>query len=124
MQPKTTEYAIPLSALFALKQLLPTSAWYADESQQQAKLIVHGVAADEAIGELPAPPDRLPDESENDYVKRLRNFAMTPHVVAWTDAQKQAVKVCVQYYVKKGAFLASPATVRLLEILQIVDEHT
>lgn len=119
--PASTEYSIPVGALFALRQLLPTASWYADEHNQQAKLIVHGVGADEAIGELPPAPERQPDEPDVSFAKRVKAWAEAPRTVSWTDKQRDAVKVCVQYYLKKGIFVATPVTVRLLTVLGLCD---
>lgn len=121
--PQAQTYTLPIGALAALKQLLPTASWYADEQNQQAKLIVHSVAAEEAIGDIPNPPAREDGEPEQHFIARLRTFVMTPRDVQWTDAQKNAVKVCVKYYLKKGAFTASPTTAKLLQVLDLADEE-
>jgi hypothetical protein len=40
----------------------------------------------------------------------------------WTDKQKDAVRVCVRYYLKQGAFAVNINTVALIKLLGLDDE--
>lgn len=119
--PKTTHYELSTGAVAVLQEILPTAQWY-KEDPKQGLLIGRAYAAAEALPETPARPAAEKDEVKEAFEKRIDTWAAPVLEFDWTDKQKDAVKVCVKFYLKQGAFLVTEHTVTLLHMLGLDDE--
>jgi hypothetical protein len=119
--PKSTQYELPTGAVALLEEILPTPQWYKDDPKQ-AKTIVHAVGALDALPDTVKRPEVKKDEAKEDFENRADAWASPILMFEWTDKQKEAVKKCVGYYLKQGAFLVNVNTVALLRLLGLDDE--
>ena len=118
---QTTEYELPLGALTLLKTILTSAVWYKDD-MRQARLIVDAVAAEDALPILPEPLTLVAGETDREFGARVKVWGKVIYVVAWSDRHKEAVKKCLQYYIKNGNLTATSNTVALIKLLQIAEE--
>lgn len=119
--PKTTHYELPTGAIAILEEILPTPTWY-KEDPKQAKTIVSADAALTALPDTSPRPEPLKDETKDAFGERVDAWASANLEFDWTDRQKEAVKKCVAYYLKQGAFAVNRNTVALLTLLGLDDE--
>jgi hypothetical protein len=119
--PKTTHYELPTGAIAILEEILATPTWYKDDPKQ-AKTIVHAVGALDALPETVTRPTVDKDEQRDSFEKKVDAWAKLNLMFEWTDKQKEAVKKCVGYYLKQGAFAVNTNTVALLTLLGLDDE--
>ena len=120
-EPKTTQYELPTGAVAILEEILATPQWYKDDPKQ-AKTIVQAVQALDALPQTADRPDHEKDEKKEAYDKRVDAWAAPTLMFNWTDKQKEAVKRCVAFYLKQGAFSVNINTVALLTLLGLDDE--
>lgn len=120
-KPTTTHYELPTGAVAILEEILGTPTWY-KEDPKQGVLIVRAVAALEALPETPKRPAPEKDETKEAFEVRADAWAAPVLEFEWTDKQKSAVKTCVGYYLKQGAFAVNVNTVALLSLLGLDDE--
>jgi len=120
-KPSTTQYELPTGAIAMLEEIIPQPQWYKDDPKQ-GFLIVRATSAFEAL------PDTAPrikpekEETKEDFEARADDWAKPGLMFEWTDKQKDAVKVCVRYFLKQGAFAVNTNTVALLHMLGLDDE--
>ena len=119
--PKSTHYELSVGALAVLQEILPTPTWY-KEDPKQGVLIGRAYAATEALPDLPRRPMPEKDETKEAFDERATTWASPVLEFEWTDKQKDAVKTCVRYYLKQGAFTVTEHTVALLRLLGLDDE--
>lgn len=117
----TTQYELPTGAIAVLQEILATPQWYKDDPKQ-AKTIVHAVGALDALPDLADRPQPEKDEPRAVYAQRVDVWAKPGLMYDWTDKQKEAVKKCVSYYLKQGAFSVNSNIVALLTLLGLDDE--
>lgn len=120
-QKKPTQYELPTGAIAILEEILGTPTWYKDDPKQGV-LIVRAVAALDALPDTAARPIAEKDELRESFEKKIDAWAKTNLMFDWTDKQKSAVKTCVAYYLKQGAFAVNTNTVSLLRLLGLDDE--
>ncbi len=118
---KNTQYELPTGAVVILEEILATPSWYKDDPKQ-AKTIVHAVQALDALPETVARPKPEKDEDKDSYEKRVDAWASPILMFNWSDKHKEAVKKCVGYYLKQGAFSVNTNIVALLTLLGLDDE--
>ena len=118
---KNTQYELPTGAITILEEILPTPQWYKDDTKQ-AKTIVHAVQALDALPETAARPKPEKDEDKDSYEKRVDTWSVPILMFNWSDKQKEAVKKCVGFYLKQGAFTVNSNIVALLTLLGLDDE--
>ena len=119
--PKTTKYELSTGGIAVLGEILPTVQWYKDEAKQ-GQLICRAFAANEALPEVAERPKPEKDELKDSFDPKVEKWAEPILSFEWTDKQKDAVKVCVRFYLKQGAFTVTTHTVKLLELLGLDDE--
>lgn len=119
--PKSTHYELSTGAVAVLGEILPTPQWYKDDPKQGV-LIGRAFAACEALPELTNRPVPSKDEAKDAFDARVEVWASPILEFEWTEKQKDAVKKCVGYYLKQGAFLVTSHTVSLLHLLGLDDE--
>lgn len=116
-----THYELPTGAVAILHEILATPTWY-KEDPKQAKTIVHAVGALDALPEPQDRPQPDKDEKRDTFEERVDEWAKPVLEFEWSDKQKEAVKKCVGYYLKQGAFAVNANTVALLTLLGLDDE--
>jgi hypothetical protein len=119
--PKTTHYELSIGAIAVLQEILPTSQWYKD-NPKQGLLVGRAYTASEALPDTPPRPVAAKDEEKDAFEKRVDIWAEPVLEFDWTDKQKDAVKVCVAFYLKQGAFMVGKHIVALLHMLGLDDE--
>jgi hypothetical protein len=119
--PTKTKYTISVGAASVLAEILPTTQWYKDEAKQ-GQLICRSFAACEAIPELPDRPKPDKDELASAHEIRLNKWGDPKVEVEWTDKEKEAVRACMRYYLKQGAFMVTKYAIELLMLLSLNDE--
>ena len=119
--PKTTHYELSIGAVAVLQEILPTPTWY-KEDPKQGVLIGRAYAATEALPDIPKRPAPEKDEPKESFEARAEEWAKPVVEFEWTDKQKDAVKVCVRFYLKQGAFTVTEHTVGMLHLLGLDDE--
>lgn len=118
--PKSTTYNLSTGAVALLHEILPTPQWYKDDPKQGV-LIVRASSAIDALPDVERPkPEK--DEDKDGYEARIDAWASPVLEFEWTDKQKDAVKKCVSFYLKQGAFAVTKHTVALLHLLGLDDE--
>jgi len=120
-QKKTTQYELPVGSVAVLLEILPTPQWYKDDPKQ-AKTIVHAVSALDALPETGPRPTPEKDEARDAFDSRVDAWAKPTLMFDWSDKQKEAVKKCVSYYLKQGAFSVNSNIVAILTLLGLDDE--
>jgi hypothetical protein len=118
---KKTQYELPTGAVAILEEILATPQWYKDDPKQ-AKTIVHAVGALDALPDTAARPKPDKDEDKDSFDDRVDAWATPILMFEWSDKQKDAVKKCVGYYLKQGAFMVNSNIVALLTLLGLDDE--
>lgn len=119
--PASTTYNLSTGAIAVLSEILPTPQWYKDDPKQGV-LIGRAFAASEALPDTPPRPKPEQDESKEAFEKRIEAWADPILMFDWTEKQKDAVRTCVRYYLKQGAFSVTTHTVQLLKLLGLDDE--
>jgi len=118
----TTHYELSVGAIAMLAEVLAMGQWYKDD-KQQAVLMGRGFAAHEALPDLPKRPKPAKDESKEDYDDRIEEWAKPVMEFEWTDKQKEAVKTCVKFFLKQGAFSVTKHTMLILKLLGLTAEE-
>ena len=118
---KTTHYELPTGAVAILQEILSTPQWYKDDPKQ-ANTIVRAVQALDALPDLTDRPKPEKDEAKEAFEVRADAWAAPILQFDWTDKQKEAVKKCVAFYLKQGAFSVNANIVSLLVLLGLDDE--
>lgn len=118
---KNTHYELPTGAIAILEEILGTPTWYKDDPKQGV-LIVRAVGALEALPETKPRPVAEKDESRESFQKKVDVWAADILQYDWSEKQKAAVRTCVAYYLKQGAFAVNTNTVALLSLLGLDDE--
>ena len=118
---KATHYELPTGAVAILEEILATPQWYKDDPKQ-ARTIVHAVGALDALPETQPRPKQDSGEDKAFYEARVDVWAADILMFEWTDRQKEAVKKCVNFYLKQGAFSVNTYIVALLTLLGLDDE--
>ncbi len=118
--PTKTKYSISTGSAAILAEILPTTQWYKDETKQ-GQLICRAFAACEAIPDL---PDRPKKEGNDDstFTVRTEKWGEPKIEVEWSDKEKEAVRACVRFYLKQGAFMVTAYAIELLNLLSLNDE--
>ena len=116
-----SHYELPTGAVTILEEILSTPQWYKDDPKQ-AKTIVHAVGALDALPDTPKRPKPDKDEDKEFFEARVDVWAAPILMFNWTDKQKEAVKKCVSFYLKQGAFSVNCNIVALLTLLGLDDE--
>ena len=119
--PATTHYELSVASIAILTEILPTPTWYKEEAKQ-ATLIGRAYSANDALPDVPTRPVPKEKESKESFEARIDVWANPILEFDWTDKQKDAVKVCVRYYLKQGSFTVTEHTVALLHMLGLDDE--
>lgn len=119
--PASTKYTLTIGAIAILAEILPTTTWYKEDSKP-GQLMGRSFAACEALPDFDDRPIRTKEESEAAFDKRLDAWADPEKSFEWTDKQRDAVKTCVRYYMKQGAFVVTKHAIGLLKMLQLDDE--
>lgn len=119
--PVKTKYTLTVGAASVLAEILPTTQWYKDEAKQ-GQLICRSFAACEAIPDLAERPVRNKEDSNKHYEDLLDKWGDKTVEVEWSDKEKEAVRACVRYYVKQGAFMVTKYAIELLMLLGLNDE--
>ena len=75
-----------------------------------------------AMPDLNDRPQPEKDEKREAFEVRVDAWAKPIQMFLWSDKHKEAVKKCVAYYLKQGAFAVNANTVALLTLLGLDDE--
>lgn len=116
-----THYELPTGAIAILEEILATPQWYKDDPKQ-AKTIVHAVGALDALPTTKERPKQDKGEDKEFFEARVDVWSADILMFEWTDKQKEAVKKCVSFYLKQGAFSVNSHIVALLTLLGLDDE--
>ncbi len=118
---KYLEIEQSVGAIAILAEILPKPQWYKDDPKQ-GNLIGRSFAACEALPDVPPTPVPEKDETKDAFEARIDAWAEPLHPFKWTEKQRQAVRVCVQYFLKQGAFSVTKHTISLLRLLTLDEE--
>lgn len=116
-----THYELPAGAIAILEEILPSPEWYKDDAKQGLQ-ITRAVAALEALPETDKRPKPETGEDKEAFQERVAAWSAVLHSFEWTDKHRDSVKVCVRFFLKKGAFMVNDNTVSLLKLLSLDDE--
>ncbi len=118
--PTKTKYNISTGSAAILAEILPTTQWYKDEAKQ-GQLICRAFAACEALPELPDRPKKDAGEDKS-FDVRVEKWGDPKVEVEWSDKEKEAVRACMRFYLKQGAFMVTAYAIELLNLLSLNDE--
>ena len=114
-------YELPVGAIMLLESVLGQSQWY-KEDPKAGYLVVRAVQAADALPDLPEKLKVESGESQDDFDKRFDAWADPVCEFQWTEKQREAVKVCVRFFLKQGAFVVTKHLVSLLRLLGLDEE--
>jgi hypothetical protein len=115
-------YELPVGAIVLLDSILTQPQWY-KENPRGGSLIVRAVQASDALPDIPARIQPEKDETQYAYDRRLYKWSDLVYEFDWTGKQREAVKVCVQHFLKQGAFASTKYCVALLCLLGLDDDE-
>jgi hypothetical protein len=117
----TVQYELPTGSIAILGEILPTPTWYKDEPRQGV-LIARAAGVADSLPKTAKRPTPEKDEPKASFEARIDTWASVSLMFEWTDKQKDAVRACVRYYLKQGAFAVNINTVALIKLLGLDDE--
>jgi len=80
------------------------------------------VSARDALPEIPDVLKADKDEPQKDFDVRVKKWAEPKLEVEWNDKQRDAVRICVKFFLKHASLAATSSTVELLTLLGLEDE--
>lgn len=119
--PAKAKYTLTVGAASILAEILPTTQWYKDEAKQ-GQLICRSFAACEALPDIADRPVKTKEDSQKYYDELTAKWGDVLVEVEWTDKEKEAVRACVRFYLKQGAFMVTKYAIELLNALSLNDE--
>jgi len=117
---KMIDHDLTVGSIDILKQILPTSEWYAKRSSDALQMINGALSLIEGpLSEVPAVPSPEAGERQEKYDARVAALVDEKRSIPMTESQRKAARECLRFQIDKGRLILTKHVGILIKELEV-----